>query len=273
MRPFTTAAYLFANRYSRGRIHAALRDEVRRLDGLAPPPDVLNVGSGGTFGALIGTLRRANVTSIDADPSRNPDAVMDVRHMNEFADGSFDHVFMMEVLEHVETPQAALDEVRRVLRPGGTLLLSTPFGLEVHAEPHDYYRFTRDGLAFLLDDFESVQITPDASFVQTMMVLWLRLCMSPHRIDRAISVTVLGLIVIFFPFVWLLDRCVRTDALPKGYIVRASRSSGSGARGDGAGRWPETAQGADGDSHPDELSGRPGPGRTKSAEAGHERQE
>ena len=122
MRPFTTVAYMFANRYSRGSIHAALREEVRRLDGLTCPPDVLNVGSGGTFGALIDTLRRANVTSIDVDPSRNPDAVMDVRHMNEFADGSFDHVFMLEVLEHVETPQAALDEVQQLIK-GSSIVL------------------------------------------------------------------------------------------------------------------------------------------------------
>lgn len=43
-----------------------------------------------------------------------------------FADASFDVVTCSEVLEHIRTPQRALDEMRRILRPGGRLLLSTP---------------------------------------------------------------------------------------------------------------------------------------------------
>lgn len=43
-----------------------------------------------------------------------------------FADSSFDMVYAGEVLEHLWTPLIALQEVRRVLKPGGTLLLDTP---------------------------------------------------------------------------------------------------------------------------------------------------
>lgn len=43
-----------------------------------------------------------------------------------FADSSFDMVYMGEVLEHLWTPLIALQEVRQVLKPGGTLLLDTP---------------------------------------------------------------------------------------------------------------------------------------------------
>ncbi|NLU69235.1 class I SAM-dependent methyltransferase [Streptomyces sp. HNM0574] len=43
-----------------------------------------------------------------------------------FADGSADAVVLSEVIEHLVDPDAALDELRRVLRPGGHLLLSTP---------------------------------------------------------------------------------------------------------------------------------------------------
>jgi SAM-dependent methyltransferase len=222
-RPFTTAAYMLATRLSRGAVHGALRGEVARLNRLGEPLHVLNVGAGGTVGALIGRLEHARLTTIDVDRSRNPDAVMDVRRMDEFADGSIDQVFMMEVLEHVETPQEAIDEVRRVLRPGGTLMLSAPLAFEIHEAPGDYYRFTRHGLAWLLRDFGSVEIAAETSFVRTLVMLVLRLCMSPHRLDRAISVAAMVLFVAAFPVLWLLDRCIRTDALTKGYIVRARK--------------------------------------------------
>ncbi|MFJ2775291.1 methyltransferase domain-containing protein [Kitasatospora sp. NPDC087315] len=42
-------------------------------------------------------------------------------HDLPFADGSFDHVFVCFVLEHLARPQAALAALRRVLRPGGTI--------------------------------------------------------------------------------------------------------------------------------------------------------
>ncbi|MFI9030444.1 class I SAM-dependent methyltransferase [Streptomyces sp. NPDC053560] len=43
-----------------------------------------------------------------------------------FGDGAADAVLFSEVVEHLVDPDAALDELRRVLRPGGHLLLSTP---------------------------------------------------------------------------------------------------------------------------------------------------
>jgi 2-polyprenyl-3-methyl-5-hydroxy-6-metoxy-1,4-benzoquinol methylase len=43
-----------------------------------------------------------------------------------FAEGEFDLVMALEIVEHLESPRAFLREVARVLRPGGTLILSTP---------------------------------------------------------------------------------------------------------------------------------------------------
>lgn len=48
-----------------------------------------------------------------------------------FDDGSFDVVVIGEVLEHIREPQRLLDEARRVLRPGGTLVGSTPNGFRL----------------------------------------------------------------------------------------------------------------------------------------------
>jgi 2-polyprenyl-3-methyl-5-hydroxy-6-metoxy-1,4-benzoquinol methylase len=61
-----------------------------------------------------------------------------------FADGSFDGAFVNEVLEHVADEHDALDEIRRVLRPGGYLILISPnrwFPIEGHAISMGRVRF------------------------------------------------------------------------------------------------------------------------------------
>jgi SAM-dependent methyltransferase len=68
-----------------------------------------------------------------------------------FADGRFDCVIATEVLEHCEDPAAVLRETARVLRPGGKALVTTPFMLGLHEEPHDYYRYTPYALRSLAE--------------------------------------------------------------------------------------------------------------------------
>jgi SAM-dependent methyltransferase len=76
-------------------------------------------------------------------------------------DASFDTVLMNEVMEHLEDPAKVLDEVARVMRPGGVLLLSTPFLFPVHCYPHDYQRWTATKLDRELGNrgFGEVEIT------------------------------------------------------------------------------------------------------------------
>jgi SAM-dependent methyltransferase len=66
-------------------------------------------------------------------------------------DGSMDVVLATETLEHVPEPAVFLAEARRVLRPGGRIVLTVPFAARWHYVPHDYWRFTPSSLRNLLE--------------------------------------------------------------------------------------------------------------------------
>ncbi len=66
------------------------------------------------------------------------------------ADNSVDTLITLEMLEHVPDPGAVVAELGRVLKPGGTLLLSVPSAVPRH-DTHDFWRFTAQGIAALCD--------------------------------------------------------------------------------------------------------------------------
>ncbi|WP_395736467.1 class I SAM-dependent methyltransferase [Prosthecobacter sp.] len=60
---------------------------------------------------------------------------------------SFDLVLSSQVLEHVPDPDAYLREARRLLRPGGRMIITTHGIFEDHGCPYDFQRWTDAGLA------------------------------------------------------------------------------------------------------------------------------
>jgi SAM-dependent methyltransferase len=65
-------------------------------------------------------------------------------------DNRYDLVFLSQVLEHVPGPEAVIKEMARILKPGGTLWLSTPLFYQEHEQPYDFFRYTQFGLTHLL---------------------------------------------------------------------------------------------------------------------------
>lgn len=81
--------------------------------------------------------------------SKSVDIIYDGRDI-PFSDNEFDIVFSTEVMEHVPDPQHFLNEINRVLQPGGVLIMTTPFMVQLHEEPYDFYRYTKHGIQHLL---------------------------------------------------------------------------------------------------------------------------
>ncbi|MEM8530684.1 MAG: class I SAM-dependent methyltransferase [Chloroflexota bacterium] len=69
-----------------------------------------------------------------------------------FASACFDTVLSNQTLEHVEEPHTAVQEMARVLKPGGHLILTAPQTWRLHEQPYDFYRYTRYGLQYLLEE-------------------------------------------------------------------------------------------------------------------------
>ena len=89
-------------------------------------------------------------------------------------DASFDVVLCLQVLEHVPDPAAAVRELRRVVRPGGRVLLSTHGIYPFHPNPDDLWRWTHDGLERLFrdnGDWSSVAVRPGAGTAATIAML------------------------------------------------------------------------------------------------------
>jgi SAM-dependent methyltransferase len=93
------------------------------------------------------------------------DVVGDLSDM-PFRDATFDACLNVVTLEHVKDPARVIREISRTLAPGGRFLLIVPFEWEEHQQPHDYFRFTRYSLAYMLDqaEFEDVLIVPVGGF-------------------------------------------------------------------------------------------------------------
>ena len=97
------------------------------------------------------------------------DAVADLTAL-PFATGAFKAAIHVVTLEHVREPGAVLCEIARVLAPGASLLLVAPHEWEVHQAPHDYYRYTRHGLAYLLEKagLEASEIHPIGGYFRLL---------------------------------------------------------------------------------------------------------
>ena len=88
--------------------------------------------------------------------SKNLDCLADA-HKLPFADSTFDYVYSLAVFEHLHSPWVVADEIRRILRPGGSVYVLAAFCQHVHGYPHHYFNMTNAGLSRLFDRFEAVE--------------------------------------------------------------------------------------------------------------------
>jgi SAM-dependent methyltransferase len=144
-------------------------------------------------------------------------------------EGSFDAALCTSVLEHLEDPRSALEECRRLLKPGGTAVYTVPFIWHVHEAPRDFYRFTEHGLRYLAD-----AAGLDVVEMEAMAGLWVTLgqllAYRLSRLDRGIVRTLRLLVPVLLVVqgtAYALDRLDPSREWPLMYIAALRRPTGS----------------------------------------------
>jgi len=151
-------------------IETAVQDFARSL---APGARVLDAGAGESrHKPYFAAQRYTGVDLAVGDATWNYSELDVVAELSAlpFRDGAFDACLNVVTLEHIREPACALREIARTLASGAKLLLVAPHEWEEHQQPHDYYRYTRYGLEYLLRQagLEPLEIRPASGFFRLL---------------------------------------------------------------------------------------------------------
>lgn len=117
-----------------------------------------------------------NLTTLNVECGKGVDITANAEDLERvIKDEAFDIVLCFSVLEHTKHPMRIVDNIYRILRRGGKVLVSVPFIMSLHDTPDDYWRFTRYGLLELFKDFELVEIRDSMNSLETIGYLYHRL--------------------------------------------------------------------------------------------------
>jgi len=162
------------------------------------------------------------------------------------AAGSFDVVLCTEVLEHHPEPIAVVQEISRILAPGGRLILTAPLGSGIHQEPYHFYGgYTPYWYQHFLQTagFEDIQVVANEGSFRHFAQEAIRFC----RMTRPFALRMPVLAELAWLPVWcllvpvlaivvpvaakVLDRFDREQRFTVGYHVRAVKRSATGMTG------------------------------------------
>lgn len=205
-------------RYVAGELERAVSDLAvplavpgsRMLDfGCADQPYRWLFGSGVEYvGADLGGNKLADVTIADDGTLPLPDS-------------QFDLILSTQVLEHVVDPARYVSECYRLLKPGGSLVITTHGIMYYHPDPDDYWRWTSAGLTRLLESggMSDVDVHGIMGLAPTAVQLFQRATVYklPVRLRRPYVAIMQGL-------VQFLDRFYSDETRTANALVLAARA-------------------------------------------------
>lgn len=167
--------------------HSWQRKQMQLLSGR-----VLDVGCGDKpYADWLPSSPPEEYVGLDIAPGEGVDVVVAPGEHWPFEDQSFDGVLFTQVLEHLENRHHVLGEIRRVLKPGGRLVVTVPFLFPVHGEPNDYARFTGEGIRALFEDgyeiHEIITTGGVGTVLASLLLTWVENSMNANLVTRLLK--------------------------------------------------------------------------------------
>ena len=196
---------------------------------LPPSPRILDAGCGSGRN-MVELARQGTVTGVELSSTsvslardRGAGEVIEGSVLEmPFADDSFDLAVSLDVIEHLEDDLGALRELRRVVAPGGSLLVTVPayqWLWSGHDEiNHHHRRYTRRSLQRVAEQagWEQTRTTYFNSLLLPVAILLRAL----DRLSTRTTESSLDLWVPPEPLNWLLERPLTLEATLIGHGVR-----------------------------------------------------
>jgi len=117
------------------------------IDSLPSDYIILDLGCGRLTNSNL--LKNSKVIYIDGAFFEGIDVVCDFSKKLPIKSSSVDAILFSNVLEHMKEPQLAMNEISRVLKKDGELLLLVPYSIKLHQTPIDFFRYTKYALEYM----------------------------------------------------------------------------------------------------------------------------
>lgn len=156
------------------------------------------------------------------------DSFCDLSQALPFPDESFDTVLSSDVIEHLPEPTLAFQEMGRVLKPGGKLILNTPFLYMLHEMPHDYFRYTRYSLQRLASNagMDVIELKEIGGIGDVFGDLFAKVVgLLPHVGAPLCIAWQNAIVALSWTGLWKKARRVSASRFPLGYFMVARKAS------------------------------------------------
>jgi len=187
--------FFFVGKHPRTRVihHQWLMDSMLLKTAklwLSPLPQssrILDVGCGnGPYWSLNTQL---NLEGLDIVNTPKTNYVISENGLFPIEDSQYDFLLCTQVLEHVVEPTITLNEILRVLRPGGVCFMNMPFLYPFHGMPDDRRRYTTTQLKEICKEFEIFEVGTIGGIGSSLGTLWL------NFLEYQINATLVGKLI------------------------------------------------------------------------------
>lgn len=196
-------------------LNQQIKEKCQKISGL-----IVDLGSGknASYNKYLKIKKPTKILRVDYDESKKPDIVADLNEPLPLKSNFADNVLLFNAIYILENPRQTLKEIYRILKGGGKFFTCSPLIFNEAPEPHDYFRYTSEGLKRDLKKtgFKNIKLIP----------LGERFTASVYLADKILFFSILKILPRIFGLV--LDKLwpkklKRLHPCPIGYFVIAKK--------------------------------------------------